>query len=99
LTPAVRVIHGLTKHGIEKNRLVFALNHIETESEAEAARRFITEAGYATLPGFLPERPAYRLAQNEGHAITETRFRTLRDRADSLIQGLIDKITGENGNG
>jgi len=43
----------------------------------------------------LPERPAYRLAQNEGLAITETRFQTLKERADTLIQALIDKVSGE----
>src|SRR5215470_15546989 len=73
LNPAVRVFHGLVKQGVAQERLIFALNHIGTESEAEAARGFVVEAGYAALPGYLPERPAYRLAQNEGYAITETR--------------------------
>lgn len=93
LNPAVRVFHGLVKLGVPHNRLIFALNHIGTESEAEAARAFITEAGYLALPGYLPERPAYRLAQNEGYAVTETRFHGLKERADALIQSLIDKVT------
>ena len=94
LNPAVRVFHGLVKFGVPANRLIFALNHIGTESEVEAARTYITEAGYAALPGYLPERPAYRLAQNEGLAITETRFHGLKERADALIQALIDKVSG-----
>ena len=93
LNPAVRVFHGLIKVGVPLDRLVFALNHIGTEAEAEAARAYVTEAGYATLPGYLPERPAYRLAQNEGLAITETRFHGLKERADALIQALIDKVS------
>lgn len=92
LAPAVRVFHGLIKQGVHPNRLVFALNHIGTESEAESARAYIEEAGYRALPGYLPERPAYRLAQNEGYAITETRFHSLKERADVLIQSLIDKV-------
>jgi chromosome partitioning protein len=95
LTPAVRVFHGLVKQGIGHDRLVFALNHIGTESEAEAARNYIAEAGYEALPGYLPERPAYRLAQNEGFAVTETRFHGLKERADALIQALIDKVSGD----
>lgn len=95
LTPAVRVFHGLLKQGIGPDRLIFALNHIGTESEAEAARSYIEEAGYTALPGYLPERPAYRLAQNEGYAVTETRFHGLKERADALIQSLIDKVAGE----
>ena len=100
LNPAVRVFHGLVRLGVPQSRLIFALNHIGTESEAEAARAFITEAGYSVLPGYLPERPAYRLAQNEGYAITETRFHGLKERADALIQSLIDKVAGgEAGHG
>ncbi|MGH6679340.1 MAG: AAA family ATPase [Bradyrhizobium sp.] len=96
LIPAVRVFHGLIKQGVRSNRLIFALNHIGTESEADAARAYIEEAGYQALPGYLPERPAYRLAQNEGYAVTETRFHGLKERADALIQALIDKVVGED---
>jgi chromosome partitioning protein len=92
LSPAVRVFHGLVKLGVPHSRLIFALNHIGTESEAESARSYIGEAGYTALPGYLPERPAYRMAQNEGFAITETRFHGLKERADSLIQALIDRV-------
>jgi chromosome partitioning protein len=98
LSPAVRVFHGLVKLGVPHSRLIFALNHIGTESEAEAARSYIGEAGYTALPGYLPERPAYRIAQNEGFAITETRFHGLKERADSLIQALIDRV-GDKDNG
>lgn len=99
LTPAVRVFHGLSKQGVRQDRLIFALNHIGTESEADAARSYIEEAGYIALPGYLPERPAYRLAQNEGYAVTETRFHGLKERADSLIQALIDRVAEDTVNG
>ncbi len=99
LTPAVRVFHGLSKQGVRQDRLIFALNHIGTESEADAARSYIEEAGYFALPGYLPERPAYRLAQNEGYAVTETRFHGLKERADSLIQALIDRVAEDTVNG
>jgi chromosome partitioning protein len=97
LAPAVRVFHGLIKLGIASDRLMFALNHIGTDSEADAARTYIIEAGYKALPGYLPERPAYRLAQNEGLAVTETRFHSLRNQADALIQRLIDAVAGNDG--
>lgn len=93
LKPAIRVFHGLVKEGIPKGRLTFALNRIGTESEAELARAYIDEAGYAALPGYLPERPAYRQAQTDGYAVTETRYHGLKERADALIQCLIDKVS------
>jgi chromosome partitioning protein len=92
LRPAVREFHALARAGVPTARLVFALNRIGTEAEESDARQYIREAGYETLPGSLPERAGYRMAQNTGHSITETRFPPLNERADSLIQALIDRI-------
>ena len=92
LRPAVREFHALTNAAIPRGRLVFALNRIGTEAEEADARGYIAEAGYGVLPGCLPERAGYRLAQNGGFAITETRFAQLNERADALIQALIDRI-------
>lgn len=92
LRPAVREFHALTKAGVPKAKLVFALNRIGTEAEENDARQYIADAGYESLPGSLPERAGYRMAQNTGYAITETRFAPLNERADALIQALIDRI-------
>lgn len=97
LLPAVREFHALVQAGIPKDKMVFALNHIGTPAEEAEARGYIAEAGYAALEGCLLERPAYRKAQNTGHAVTETSFRNLNSKADALIQALIDRV-GEGGN-
>ena len=91
LRPAVREFHALVKAGIPTAKLTFALNRIGTDAEEAEARSYLGEAGYPVLNGCLVERPAYRQAQNTGHAITETRFTKLNGRADVLIQSLIDK--------
>jgi chromosome partitioning protein len=96
LRPAVREFHGLVKAGIPKEKLIFALNHIGTDTEAAEARQYIEEAGYSVLSGYLPERPGYRKAQNAGYAITETRFPGLNGKADALVQSLIDRVA-DNG--
>lgn len=93
LVPAVREYHGLVKVGVPRQKLIFALNHIGTETEAAEARAYIEEAGYMALLGYLPERPGYRKAQNSGYSITETRFSGLNEKADALVQSLIDKVT------
>ena len=77
--------------------LVFALNRIGTPTEENEARAYIVEAGYAVLDGCLPERPAYRKAQNIGRAVTETSFRNLNNTADALIQALIDRVGDTHG--
>jgi len=93
LRPAVREFHALVKAGVPTERLAFALNRIGTAAEEADARSYLQEAGYAVLSGCLLERPAYRQAQNVGHAITETRYAGLRAQADVLIQSLIDRAT------
>ena len=93
LRPAVREFHALVKAGVPSDRLAFALNRIGTPAEEAETRAYLAEAGYAVLGGCLLERPAYRQAQNAGHAITETRYAALNERADALIQSLIDRVT------
>jgi chromosome partitioning protein len=93
LRPAVREFHALVKAGVPVERLAFALNRIGTAAEEADTRSYLADAGYRVLAGCLLERPAYRQAQNAGHAITETRFAGLRAQADVLIQSLIDRAT------
>jgi chromosome partitioning protein len=91
LVPAVREYHALVRKGIPKQRLRLALVRIGTDAEEADARAFLAEAGYDVLPGSLPERPAYRMAQNEGRAVTEVKFATLQKHAEALVQAIIDE--------
>ena len=93
LRPAVREFHALVKAGIPSARLAFALNRIGTQAEEAETRAYLAEAGYVVLDGCLLERPAYRQAQNAGNSITETRYAALNERADTLIQSIIDRVT------
>ncbi len=94
LRPAVREFHALMKADIPQERLVFALNRIGTINEETESRSYLVDAGYRVLDGCLVERPGYRQAQNSGYAITETRYSALNNRADILVQSLIDLVTG-----
>lgn len=84
--------YDLVKAGIPVERLAFALNRLGTEAEEMGARTYLMEAGYSVLAGGLYDRPAYRQAQDEGRTITETRFSSLNERADALLQSLIDRL-------
>lgn len=93
LRPGILLFHELVQAGIPPGRLAFALNHVLTDPEEVAARVYLEEAGYAVLAGSVPSRAAYRDAQNHGRSITETRFGGLNERADTVIQALIDRVT------
>src|SRR5262249_43005592 len=71
LRPAILAFHELIKEGVPKQRLVMAVCRTLSEAEDETVRAFVQDAGYAVLPGSIPERIAYREAQNRGRAITE----------------------------
>lgn len=68
---------------------------VTTAAEIEEAREFISDAGYKVLEGALIEKPAYRQAQNEGLAVTETRFPSLKQKADVLLQAMVDLLLTE----
>jgi chromosome partitioning protein len=92
LEPAVLLFHELVKAGVAKSQLVFALSRIGTDTEAKEAVGYLEEAGYSVLEGVLYERPAYRQAQNEGLAITETRYKSLNTRAEALIESITKRL-------
>ena len=94
LHPAVLTFHELVREGVPIARLAFALCKIGTDAEEADARAYIAQAGFHALAGFIPERPAYRQAQNQGLTITETRFPQLNRRADELLQSIVERIDG-----
>jgi chromosome partitioning protein len=88
----VLVFHELVSAGLPKSRLVAAVCRVLTKDEEQAARAYLTEAGYETLPGSVPERAAYRAAQNRGQALTETTEKALNTRVDALMEGLLLRV-------
>jgi len=92
LEPAILVFHELAKAGLSRKKLAFALCRVGTEAEERECRDYIGQARYQVLGGCLYEKPSYRQAQNVGQAITETRHVSLNQKAEALIQSLIDLI-------
>lgn len=92
LDPAIRTFHELASKRVPPHKLVMALSRILGESEANEARRYITEAGYADAEGFLMERISYRTAMNLGRAITETDYDSLNDKAREQVTNLVNRI-------
>ena len=92
LRPAVRVGHSLTRSSISPSKLFYVLTRVSTEAEARAARCYIEDAGYQVGSGYLPERPAYRVAQNGGRAVTEVPHGGLRAAAEQATQSIINAL-------
>jgi len=63
------------------------LNH----AEEDKARAHLTAAGYAVLPGAIPERVAYREALDGGRSLTELDS-GLDELVSALMAGLFKKV-------
>lgn len=94
MEPQILLAHEIVKKGIARDKVTFALCRVgDSEAEIAEARDYISQAGYNVLDGALPEKTAYRRASDEGRALTETRFASLKGRADALAQSIVDHVT------
>ena len=92
LVPAIRLAYSLEEKKVVKSKLVFALVRVTTPAEIQDGRDFITQSGFLVFDGCLLEKPAYRLAQNNGLSVTETRYKTLNDKANELLESIIEHL-------
>ena len=93
LHPSVILANNLLKEGIPVTRIAFALC-ITSDSirEITGARNYLEQTPYRVLAGEIPFRSAFKTAMDQGKAITETSFPTLRKRADTMAQNIIDAV-------
>jgi chromosome partitioning protein len=90
LIPQIRLAHELSDV-IETKRILFVLARVgDSVAENEATVDWIEQAGYKVLPGFIPERTAYRTAMDSGRTLTETSFKSLNGKADEVVQSIVD---------
>ena len=92
LVPAVKEFNALKKAGINQKKLLFVLNHIGSPAEGEIAFDYLKDTGYSCLPIALPEKVSFRSIQNEGKAITQISYKTLRRKVKKLVESILDYV-------
>ena len=91
LQPSVILANNLLREGVEAKRIGFALCITpDSAREIAGAREYLGQTPYMVLDGEIPFRAAFKTAMDQGKAITETSFPTLRKRADAMAQNIID---------
>lgn len=91
LEPTVRLAHELINEGISKQSMAIVFCRVgDSISELLDARKYIEQTGYNTIQSSLPDRVAYRRAQDTGRSLTETNFKTLNERAVAIAQEIVD---------
>ena len=94
LRPSIMLAHELVSAGIQADKIIFVLCRVgDRENEIEEARAYVKRAHYKCLTGSLPEKTGYRRASDQGKALSETFYRSLKARAEEVAQSLIDHIS------
>lgn len=97
MEPAVLLAHELIGQGVSKNKIVFAFCRVgESAAELTESQSYVAQAGYDALDAPLPERTAYRRATDEGKALSECPFPTLKKKADDVAQAIIDRLSASD---
>ena len=93
LKPTVLLAHELTASEISDGKLTFALCRVgDRQNEIEEAKQYIEKAGYRVLQGSIPEKTTFRRASDEGRAVSEVSYASLRQRAEEVAQSVINTI-------
>ena len=97
LDPQIRLAHELVKKGVDRKKICFALVRVGTSGvEIEETKEYISMTGHEVLNGNIPEKTGYRRAMDEGKTITETNYSSLNERADEVIQSVVNKVESLN---
>lgn len=89
LYPQTLLAHELVENGVDKGRILFVLNSISSDldgAEVNAARGWISEAGFKAATAVIPRRTAYGQVHNIGRSISEVVHPSLRVHPISLVQ-------------
>lgn len=94
INPQIKLAHELVKSGIKRNKISFVLSRIgNSEIENQDSIDYIEQTGYNLLKTGIQEKRGYRKAHDEGKAITETSYKSLNERSDSLVEEIVKLIS------
>ncbi|MGR6862649.1 ParA family protein [Aliivibrio salmonicida] len=93
LEPSVILANNLKKEGISTNKICFVFNRASgSDIEYKEAQDYLRETNYYLIDGRIEDKPCYRQAMNDGKSIIESRFKQPKEKADNVIQNIINKL-------
>ena len=92
LIPAVKEFNALVKAGINKKKLLFVPTRLSSATEAQVIQEYLKKTGYNCSPFYLMEKTSYKQIQNEGKAVSEVIYKSLRKQAQELTSFLLNSI-------
>lgn len=92
LEPQVKLAHELKKKGIPAVRIGMCLSRVgSSKNELEAAKEYIQATGYTFL-GMIVEKTSIGQCSDSGLAANETKYDTINEVVDELIQNIYNRI-------
>lgn len=94
LEPTVLLANALAnEHGVSVERIAIALVKTgDSPRELDEARSYLAATPYFVLDSQIPEKTAFRRAQDGGLSVVESPYKGPREQADKLIQAIIDRL-------
>jgi chromosome partitioning protein len=93
LRPQVRFANELVSKGVPLTKLIFVLNKTtESDLATREAAGFLKNQGFLVADTDLAAKTGYQMAQNSGAAVSETKYSTLNERADTLAAEIVDRL-------
>ena len=92
LVPSVKLGHELVNNGITREDILFVLNAVHDEKQANDARAFLKEAGFEAVDGYIKVLKSLEAAQETGRAITEVSHPGLKAHVSKLVHELANKL-------
>ena len=91
--PQIRLAHEIVKNGISQKKFAFAF-YLTGSSDSRLAQShdYIDNTGYEILKGAIAKKDAYEAAIDDGKTVTETPFKSLNEKADILLQSIMNKL-------
>lgn len=95
LEPQLNLAQELVIKGkVLKSKILFVVMLVSegADKEAMSTRASIEEWGFNVIQGWMPKRASYGSAMDAGYSMTETRFKSLNQKAVNILNGINEKI-------
>jgi chromosome partitioning protein len=94
LEPSLALAVEFVNKGVARERIIFVVSKVQDGAEKEAmnTRNSIKAWGFDVATGWISQKAAYSQAMDRGFAMTESKFKTLNEKVDKIVEQLFNKV-------
>ena len=93
LEPTVNLALELVQKKIERKKICFVFPKVGvSDSENQEALTYLQKTNFKVIEEMVPFKPSFSTAFDLGYSLTEVKYKTLQQKADALLQSLVDQI-------